>query len=165
MEAKSHIDHSALPVMNFISPDHCERRGRKQSFGKLVSETMTRRLRVTVVDDKADAAVMLAMLLETEGHQVQVEHDPWVALERSLGNAPDVFLLDIGLPGMDGNELAQRLRAQPETAKLTLIAVTGYGQENDRDRTRQAGFDHHLVKPIDAGKLFSILAAVPARLK
>jgi CheY-like chemotaxis protein len=74
--------------------------------------------------------------------------------------APQICLLDIGLPEIDGNELAQRLRAQPETARSLLIAVTGYGQEQDREQTLAAGFDHHLVKPVDTKKLASIIADV-----
>ncbi|MET0980545.1 MAG: PAS domain-containing protein [Telluria sp.] len=117
-----------------------------------------RPLRILVVDDNVDAASMLAMLLEASGHQVIVEHGARAGLARAQAEAPDVCLLDIGLPEMDGNELAQRLRLLPETARAVLVAVTGYGQENDRQRTLEAGFDHHLVKPIDTGKLFEILA-------
>lgn len=117
-------------------------------------------LRVMVVDDNVDAASMLSMLLEASGHQVLVEHSPLRALERSRQEAPHVFLLDIGLPEIDGNELAQRLRAQPETAHAVLIAVTGYGQENDRQLTRAAGFDRHLVKPVNTAVLTSILAEI-----
>ena len=117
-------------------------------------------LRVMVVDDNVDAAAMLAMVLETLGYQVQVEHAPLRALERGRSEPPQVFLLDIGLPGIDGNELARRLRAQHETAGATLIAVTGYGQDSDRKVTLAAGFDHHLVKPVDLDVLASILAAI-----
>ncbi len=117
-------------------------------------------LRLMVVDDNVDAAAMLAMLLEASGHQVMVEHDSRRALQRSRGDPPDVFLLDIGLPDMDGNQLARRLRAQPETAGALLIAVTGYGQEVDRQRTLAAGFDHHLIKPVDIVALAGILAGV-----
>lgn len=120
----------------------------------------TKPLRIMVVDDNVDAAAMLTMLLEAAGHQVMVAHGSRLALERAVTEVPDVFLLDIGLPEMDGNELAQRLRSSPRTAGSLIIAVTGYGQENDRNRTREAGFDHHLVKPVDAGKLTSILAAI-----
>jgi CheY-like chemotaxis protein/two-component sensor histidine kinase len=116
-----------------------------------------RPLRVLVVDDNADAASMLAMLLEALGHQVVVEHGSRRALERAKSDAPDVCLLDIGLPEMDGNELARSLRATPETAGAVLVAVTGYGQEGDRTRTMEAGFDHHLVKPVDTQKLAAIL--------
>ena len=115
-------------------------------------------LRVMVVDDNVEAAETLAMLLEADGHEVLVEHDPLRALDRARRTSPQVCLLDIGLPGMDGNELAQRLRAQPETAGALLIAITGYGQESDRVRALAAGFDHHLVKPIDTDSLYGLLA-------
>jgi signal transduction histidine kinase/CheY-like chemotaxis protein len=114
-------------------------------------------LRILVVDDNEDAADTLAMLLEASGHEVLVEHSPHRALARAADAAPQVCLLDIGLPDMDGAELARRLRAQPETAGALLVAVTGYGQESDRARTREAGFDHHLVKPIDLAKLHALL--------
>lgn len=117
-------------------------------------------LRIMVIDDNLDAAAMLAMLLEAAGHQVAVEHGARRALERSKEEASQVFLLDIGLPEIDGYELAQRLRAQPETANAVLIAVTGYGQDSDRGHALAAGFDHHLVKPVDTAKLAAILAGI-----
>ena len=119
--------------------------------------TLSAGLRLMVVDDNADAASTLAMFLETAGHKVVVEHDSWRALERACSECPEVFLLDIGLPDMDGNELARCLRSQPETANAILIAITGYGQEADRKRSIGAGFDYHLVKPVDMKKLAAIL--------
>ncbi|MBB3221898.1 hybrid sensor histidine kinase/response regulator [Pseudoduganella umbonata] len=128
------------------------------------SDTATKQaghsLRILVVDDNVDAASLLAMLLEIAGHDVQVEHGAHRALDLARKTAPQVCLLDIGLPEMDGNELAQHLRAQPETARSVLIAVTGYGQDQDRRQTRAAGFDHHLVKPVDIEKLMSLLSEV-----
>ncbi|CAN7303577.1 hybrid sensor histidine kinase/response regulator [Massilia sp. LjRoot122] len=115
-------------------------------------------LRVLVVDDNVDAAVTLAMVLEAAGHQAQVEHDAHAALARAGRTAPQVCLLDIGLPEMDGKELARRLRAEPGTAGAVLVAVTGYGQESDRQQIMAAGFDHHLVKPVDMARLHAILA-------
>jgi CheY-like chemotaxis protein len=103
---------------------------------------------------------MLAMLLEASGHQVVVEHDARRALARAKAEVPQVCLLDIGLPEMNGNELAQQLRACAGTAKSVLIAVTGYGQEKDREQSLAAGFDHHLVKPVDTRALTSILDAI-----
>jgi len=119
----------------------------------------TRQLKVMVVDDNIDAAEVLAMYVSAAGHEVMVEHDPFAALARAQQFAPDACLLDIGLPGMDGHELARRLRAQPETARALLVAVTGYGQAQDRETSIEAGFDHHLVKPVDMGELERILAA------
>jgi PAS domain S-box-containing protein len=117
-----------------------------------------RALRVLVVDDNVDAAATLGMLLEACGHQVMVENDSLRALERARVECPDAALLDIGLPEMDGNELARRLRADPRTRPALLVAVTGYGQEQDRRAALEAGFDHHLVKPVDLDKLAAILA-------
>jgi CheY-like chemotaxis protein len=114
-------------------------------------------LRLLIVDDNEDAANVLAMLLEATGHTVSVENESKRALERARIEVPDVCLLDIGLPDMDGYELARRLKAQPETMNCRLIAITGYGQESDRQNTAEAGFDHHLVKPIDAYQLTELL--------
>ncbi|MFC7516702.1 ATP-binding protein [Herbaspirillum sp. GCM10030257] len=126
----------------------------------LNTDDPSKAVRVMIVDDNADAAQMLAMLIEALGHQVLVEHHPRRALERAQIETPDVFLLDIGLPDMDGNELARRLRMQPETTKAILIAVTGYGQEQDRDAALNAGFDHYFAKPMDSAKLASLLAEI-----
>ena len=115
-------------------------------------------LRIMVVDDNVDAATMLAMFLEAEGHQVIVENDSRRALELAREKRLEAFLLDIGLPDIDGNELARRLRAQPESASSLLIAVTGYGQEQDKQSTAAAGFDFHLVKPVDMTQLAMLLA-------
>jgi signal transduction histidine kinase/ActR/RegA family two-component response regulator len=121
------------------------------------------RLSILVVDDNEDAAYMLAMLLENAGHEVMTENDPFVALERAQATRPDVCVLDIGLPRMDGNELARRLRATPAGRAATLIALTGYGQATDREKAAQAGFDHYLVKPPDPEALDSLLASVAAQ--
>ena len=117
-------------------------------------------LDILVVDDNVDAASMLGMLLEASGHQVLIEHESHRALERARSESPRVCILDIGLAEMDGNELAQRLRASPQTEGAMLIAVTGYGQASDRKRALDAGFDHHLVKPVDIKHLLKILAEV-----
>lgn len=123
-------------------------------------ETAVASLRILVVDDNVDAAAMLKMLLETMGHEVRVEHRADRALERAKLDRPQVCLLDIGLPEMDGNELARELRAQPENRGVMLVAVTGYGQESDRINALSSGFDHHLVKPVNTTKLLSILSAI-----
>jgi signal transduction histidine kinase/ActR/RegA family two-component response regulator len=122
------------------------------------------RLKIMVVDDNVDAAAMLAMLLEAAGHDVTVANRARDVIEESRAQAPDVFVLDIGLPDIDGNELARSLRARPETRAAVLIALTGYGLDADRAQTAAAGFDHHLVKPVDAEQLSRILAGIhPAR--
>ncbi len=117
-----------------------------------------RPLRLLVVDDNVDAAATLGMLLEACGCEVVVENDSQRALERALRECPDVGLLDIGLPDMDGNELARRLRLDARTRRMLLVAVTGYGQDQDRRAAFEAGFDHHMVKPVDLDKLAAILA-------
>ena len=117
-------------------------------------------LRVMIVDDNVDAAQMLAMFLEASGHEVRVEYGARQALEQARIKPPDVFLLDIGLPDIDGNELAQRIHAQPETAGAVLIAITGYGQAQDRKKALAAGFTHHFVKPVDPAKLVALLAGM-----
>jgi PAS domain S-box-containing protein len=122
-------------------------------------------LRVMVVDDNVDAAQMLAALLEVQGHAVSVEYDAKGALERVRREAHDVLLLDIGLPDMDGYELARRLRSQPESANATLVALTGYGQSQDRKDAEQAGFDHYLVKPADMDQVNEVLAEAAAVIK
>jgi CheY-like chemotaxis protein len=118
------------------------------------------RLKLLVVDDNTDAALTLGMLLDACGHEVMVEHSSSNALARARRDRPDACLLDIGLPEMDGNELARRLRSQSETAHSVLIAVTGYGQEQDRQQAFESGFRHHFVKPVDMDKLAAVLAEI-----
>lgn len=119
--------------------------------------------RVMVVDDNSDAADMLAMLLQLDGHEVQALYSSRDALERAQSFRPDVMLLDIGLPDINGFEVAQRLRAMPQFGGTRLVAVTGYGRTEDRARTRAAGFDDHLVKPVEAADLKRVLAGDAAR--
>jgi signal transduction histidine kinase/CheY-like chemotaxis protein len=114
-------------------------------------------VRVLVVDDNQDAADSLAELLGALGYQASVAYDPAQAIAAATGAMPQVAILDIGLPGMDGFELAGCLRALPQGAGLTLIALSGYGQENDKSRSRAAGFAAHLVKPINLGDLQTAL--------
>jgi signal transduction histidine kinase len=109
--------------------------------------------RVLVVEDSADAAEAMQLLLTQLGHEVRVVNDGAQAVEAAKAFRPDVILLDIGLPGVDGYELARRFRALDETSSARVIAVTGYGQPSDRARSSAAGFDHHLVKPVDPAKL------------
>ncbi len=120
-------------------------------------------LRVLVVDDNVDSAGSLALLLEEAGHEVRMAHDGPTALEAALDYRPNVVLLDIGLPGLNGYEVAKRLRQQPVFQNMVIVAITGYGQEADRQRSLDAGFNHHLVKPADFGKVQEILATVSAK--
>jgi CheY-like chemotaxis protein len=113
---------------------------------------------VLVVDDNRDVADLLVLLLQTLGHQVQAAYSGKTALEMAVQYHPDVILLDLGMPGMDGYETARQLRQRPQTKEVWLIAMTGYGQDSDRQRTQATGFDHHLVKPVERRKLQSLLA-------
>src|SRR5690606_15990488 len=114
--------------------------------------------RVLVVDDNVDAAQTLATLLQLDGHTVRVAYDGRAALEQARREHFDVFMLDIGLPGMDGFQLARSLRGLPRTRHALLIAITGYGQPGDRAKSVAAGFDEHLVKPIQSETLRALLA-------
>jgi CheY-like chemotaxis protein len=120
-----------------------------------------RRRRVLIVDDNADAADSLAMLLKFHGHETYVAYSAKEALAHLESFKPDVGLLDIGLPQMDGYELSKQLRAMPQLSALRLIALTGYGQLEDRQRARAAGFDDHLVKPVDLPALERAFAGIP----
>jgi PAS domain S-box-containing protein len=120
----------------------------------------TASLRVLVVDDNVDAAESLALLLRASRHEVRTAHDGPTALQAALDYRPNVVLLDIGLPGLNGLEVAKRIRQQPALKNTVLVAMTGYGQETDRQRSREAGFDAHLVKPADFGMVQQILATV-----
>src|SRR4029077_2165654 len=115
-------------------------------------------LRVLVVEDNIDAGDSLSMLLRLHGHEVQVARFEPTALELAASFHPALVLLDIGLPGMSGYEVARRLRANPALTGMTLCALTGYTpSEADRHRPREAGFDHHFVKPIALGTLLGLL--------
>ncbi len=116
-----------------------------------------RRQRVLVVDDNADVADSLALLLELWGHDVRVERDGAAVLSTAATFRPEAMLLDIGLPGMNGYDLARQLRAQPEFRDTLLVALTGYGQPEVRQRSLEAGFDHHLTKPVNPEELRQLL--------
>lgn len=123
------------------------------------SEGTQRKLqRILLVDDNVDAAQMLAVFLEMWGHQVRVVHDGPAAIEAAMEDHPEIILLDLGLPGMDGYEVARRLRQQTSLSKTRLVALTGYAQEDARTRSRETGFDHHLIKPIAPADLQHLLA-------
>jgi CheY-like chemotaxis protein len=100
------------------------------------------------------------MLVLSSGHLVRMAHTGPTALAAALAYRPDVMLLDIGLPGLDGFEVAKRIRQEPLLRDIMLVALTGYGEESDRLRSQEAGFDHHLVKPVDFEKVRQILAEV-----
>jgi CheY-like chemotaxis protein len=115
------------------------------------------RRRVLAVDDNQDAVDTLAMLLDHLGAEVRVANDGQAALAMLDAWRPDMILLDIGMPGMDGYEVAQRIRQQPQYEDIKIIALTGWGQEDDRRRSRDSGFDHYLTKPVDLNALEALL--------
>ncbi len=119
---------------------------------------MPRPLRVLVVDDLPDMRDSLRVLLQVWGHQVEEAGDGPTALSRARVFGPDVVLLDIGLPRLDGYEVARRLRQLPGLEKVLLVAVTGHGRREDEAAARAAGFDHHLLKPFEPEKLARLLA-------
>ena len=121
-------------------------------------ESRLPRQKILIVDDNVDAADTLALLLELEGHETQAVYLSTEAIERATWFKPDVVLLDIGLPVMNGYELARKFRSTPELAGVRLVALTGYGKSEDQQRTKAAGFDDHLVKPVDAATLNAALA-------
>jgi CheY-like chemotaxis protein len=117
----------------------------------------TPKRRLLVVDDNRDAAESMSMLLQMWGHEVVFAYDGPSALETAEQWQPEAVFLDIGLPGMDGYEVAERLRELPHAKGAVLIAITGYGQDDDRRRSRRAGIDHHLVKPVAPDALRSLI--------
>jgi CheY-like chemotaxis protein len=114
--------------------------------------------RVLVVDDNRDSAESLAMLLQIGGNDTRTAHDGEAAIELAATYRPEVILLDIGLPKMNGYDVCRAIRAHPEGKDVMIVALTGWGQEDDRRRSREAGFDAHLVKPVDYTALVSLLA-------
>jgi CheY-like chemotaxis protein len=114
---------------------------------------------VLVVDDSVDSAESLGLIVSLWGHEVRLAHDGPAAIEEARAFRPDLVLLDLGMPGMSGYDVARQLRDLADTRRAVLVAQTGWGQDDDR-RTKEAGFDHHLVKPIDPQALEALLAAV-----
>ncbi len=142
-----------LPVMRTPA-------GQRPLASKESAEQAGPSLRVLVVDDNVDAAESFGLLLNASGHDVQTAFDGPTALEIACNYRPNVVFLDIGLPGLDGFEVAKLLRQQPNLRSVVLVAVTGYGQVSDRQRSQDAGFSHHLVKPVNFAKVQQILATV-----
>lgn len=119
----------------------------------VVDDLPQTRRRILVVDDNVDSAESMAMMLELSGHDVATAHDGLAAVELAKAFRPHVALLDIGMPKLDGYEAARSIRQQSWGQKMKLVALTGWGQQEDKRRSREAGFDAHLVKPIDFGAL------------
>jgi CheY-like chemotaxis protein len=142
-----------LPVIPTAAPE-------PPSPAKQAGERTGSALRVLVVDDNVPSADTMAMLMKELGHDVRTAYDGPKSLETAIAYRPDVVLLDIGLPGMNGYDVAKRIRQEPDLQDIVLIAVTGYGQASDRQHSQAAGFDHHLVKPADITQVEQILATV-----
>jgi CheY-like chemotaxis protein len=115
-----------------------------------------RRVRIVIVEDNPDAAQSLAMFLQMVGHDIRIAHNGVEALEATETDVPDLMLIDIGLPGIDGFEVARRIRARPALRGAVLMALTGYGSSEDRERALAAGFDGYLVKPVDPDELLEL---------
>lgn len=116
-------------------------------------------LRLLLVDDSVDAATAMSLVLESDGYDVRIAHEALGALEIADQFEPAIVLLDLGLPGVDGFQLAQEMRKRKSTANALLVAVTGYGQAADRQRSQEAGFDHHLVKPVSSEEIRHVIAS------
>ncbi|MGN6547095.1 MAG: PAS domain S-box protein [Aureliella sp.] len=142
-----------------LTAKHREPRG-GESATEQVAPAASGRHRLLVVDDNQDAAISLSILLRMQGHDVRVAHDGPSALKIAKEFRPDLIFLDIGMPGMDGHEVAYRVRTTPGLERTVLAALTGWGQEEDRRRTAEAGFDYHLVKPPEPQALQRLLASL-----
>jgi CheY-like chemotaxis protein/anti-sigma regulatory factor (Ser/Thr protein kinase) len=118
------------------------------------------RRRIVVADDNEDSATSLAMMLTIMGHEVRAVHDGREAIEVAAASRPDVVILDIGMAKLNGYDTCRQIKAQPWAKKTVLIAVTGWGQEEDRRRSREAGFDYHLVKPVDPSMIATLLSGL-----
>ncbi len=120
-------------------------------------------LKILVVDDNDASAKTMGWTLEILGHQIQLANDGPTALQEALSFIPDVVLLDIGLPGMNGYQVCEKMRHEPALGHTVFIAQTGWGQQEHRDRSKEAGFAHHLVKPINIDVLKEVLAGIGSK--
>jgi CheY-like chemotaxis protein len=126
-------------------------------------QSATQHLRILVVDDNRPAADMLALILESDGHELFIAYDGQQAIQRAEMHRPDVIFLDLSMPVIDGYEVARTIRRQPRGQEPMLIALTGWVQERDKERAKDAGFDHHVLKPAKASDLRGILARAKGR--
>jgi len=130
------------------------------NFPAETAEPEAKGLRLLVVDDNADSVDALGMWLRIEGHRVEIAYSGEEALPAAMSQRPDAVVLDLALPGIDGYEVARRLRREPGFERVCFIAMTGFGAYADRERAKQAGFDHHMVKPIDYTVFSQLLAQI-----
>ena len=131
-------------------------------FKPSVTHTPVRRFKILVVDDNYDSALSLAMMLSIMGHDTRTAHDGESAVDTAESFQPEVILRDIGLPKLNGYEVAQRIREKPWGAAMYLIAVTGWGQDEDRQRSSEVGLNQHMVKPVEPSALEKLLASLAA---
>lgn len=122
-----------------------------------IERASVNRKKILVVDDNVDAADTLQALLGMDGFDVTTAHDGLAAVAAAKAGSPDIIVMDIGMPGMDGYDAARMIRQEPGAEKILLIALTGWGESTDKNRASQAGFDHHLVKPVDYEMLIKCL--------
>lgn len=158
VEASSVVGKGSEFVVRMPAARRSVPRGTSSEAESVQSES--HHLRVLVVDDNVDMAESMAMLVKAAGHDVRTIHEGPGALQASLDYRPHVVLLDIGLPGMDGHEVARQIRQEPALQSVILVALTGYGQDSDRQASLEAGFAHHLVKPADFKDVRAILSAI-----
>ncbi len=161
VEAHSTLGHGSkfiirLPISDCRSPIEAE----EDNTNRKSAIENRKFLRVLVVDDNVDAAESLAVLLQQAGHETRIAYDGPTALQAALDDQPDIVLLDIGLPGLNGYEVAKRIRKEPALKDIVLVASTGYGQESDQKKSLAAGFNHHLIKPFPFNTLEQIFEAV-----
>lgn len=149
-----------LPIV--LAPPSAAPAARLEHAAPPVNES--RACRILIVDDNVDAAKIMATLLELSGHELRQAHDGHSGLQAAMAFRPDVVLLDLGLPGIDGFEVTRRIRQQDALKDMVLVAVTGYGRDTDRQHAQAAGFDYHLVKPVDFDDLEKILLAVSEKV-
>jgi CheY-like chemotaxis protein len=133
---------------------------RRWDSGRQHGEAQPLRRRILVVDDNADAAEAFSVLLSIGGHDTRTAHDGETALATAADFRPDVVFLDIGMPTLDGHETARRMREQPWGKQMVIVALTGWGQVEDRRRSKEAGFNHHLVKPADPEAVSKLIASL-----
>jgi CheY-like chemotaxis protein len=141
--------------------DEGQRTKDKTDVGLCPSSFVLRPFSVLVVDDNRDAAESLALLLKALGHEATTAYDGPAAVKAARTLCPDLVICDLGLPGMSGYKVAEQLRALPELREVRLVALTGFGTPEDRRRSREAGFDDHLVKPVSPETLGKVLHALP----
>ena len=151
---------AAVPNSSFVCPSRSTRLLSESTIERADVQTQVTPFRILVVDDNVDSAEAMTASLRMEGHHADVAYDGETAISKAKNSELDAVLLDIGLPGLSGLDVARVLRTLPETQHALLIALSGYGQLEDRQRSFEAGLDHHLTKPVDPRTLSSLLVSL-----